>query len=231
VGLVSYPASVTTPLVAARGLRRVHRSGGEWRAVLDDVDLDVDTGELVAVVGPSGSGKSTLLHLLGGLDRPSAGTISIGGIRLGDLSERRLAYWRRRAIGFVFQAFHLVPELTALENVLLPARVCGDARAGRRRALGLLEQLGVAALARQVPALLSGGEQQRVAIARALVMDPQLVLADEPTGNLDAATGREVLRLLASVVTDQRCAVVATHDEQLTALAARVVHLHDGRMA
>lgn len=218
------------PLVLGRGLVRIHGAGGSARTVLDGVDITVSGGELVAVVGPSGSGKSTLLHLLAGLDRPTRGTVEISGTSLAQGSQARLARFRRRAIGMVFQSFRLVPELTAWENALLPARLAHDLKGGRERAAELFERLGVAGVSHQLPSDLSGGEQQRVAIARALVMEPAVVFADEPTGNLDEASGGEVLALLRGAVTPRRSVVMVTHAAEHAAGADRVVRLRDGRI-
>ena len=220
-----------TPLVDVRGLRRVHGRGAGSRAVLDGVSFAVDEREMVAILGPSGSGKSTLLNLLGGLDRPTDGSITIAGQSLGALRESDLARFRGSTIGFVFQSFHLIPELSAWENVLLPTRLAGDRAAGQVRARALVESLGLEHVIRQLPIDLSGGESQRVAIARALVMDPPLVLADEPTGNLDAASGAAVIDLLAHVATAGRTVVLVTHDDRLAAAADRVLPLRDGRVA
>ena len=193
-------------------------------------DLEVGRGELVAVVGRSGSGKSTLLHLLGGLDRPDGGTIVVAGKQLATQTEGGLTELRRKHVGFVFQAFHLLPELTGLENVLLPARLAGDGVVAAPRARELLRQLELTEAAGRLPGSLSGGEQQRIAIARALVNDPALVLADEPTGNLDAESGRIVLRLLRAIADAGRAVVLATHDREAAAIADRVLHLRDGRL-
>jgi len=198
--------------------------------VLDGVELDVQAGELVAIVGSSGSGKSTLLHLAGGLDRPDAGTIEIAGARLDGRSERVLAGLRARHVGFVFQAFHLVPELSGEENVRLAARFGAHAAQGPARAAALVDALGLRPVARSVPSQLSGGEQQRFAIARALVNDPALVLADEPTGNLDAESGAVVLALLREATRDGRAVLVVTHDAAVTGSADRVVTLSEGRL-
>jgi ABC-type lipoprotein export system ATPase subunit len=197
--------------------------------VLDGVDLEVPRGELVGIVGRSGSGKSTLLHLLGGLDRPDAGTIEVDGVRLDRAGEAALAQVRRRRIGFVFQAFHLLPELTGLENVLLPARLARDRRA-LERGRELVETLGLADAAARLPSVLSGGEQQRLAIARALVNEPALVLADEPTGNLDSEAGERVLELLADVAQAGTAVVLVTHEESAIRFVDRVLHLRDGRL-
>src|SRR6266851_7615656 len=187
-------------VLRARGLRKEYGKGEALVRAVDEVSLDVAAAETVAVMGPSGCGKSTLLHLLGGLDRATAGEIWLAGQSLGRLGERGLARLRRDAVGFVFQAFHLMDELTAVENVELPALLAGRSpRAARRRAAELLERVGLADRARFLPSALSGGQRQRVAIARALVSDPQVVLADEPTGNLDSAATLDVLRLFDSL--------------------------------
>jgi ABC-type lipoprotein export system ATPase subunit len=196
--------------------------------VLDGADLDVEAGELVAILGRSGSGKSTLLHLLGGLDRAEAGTIEVAGTRLDGARESALTELRRRKVGFVFQSFHLLPELTGLENVLLPARLAGDRNGAVTRARGLVGRLGLAEQAERLPDTLSGGEQQRLAVVRALVNDPPLVLADEPTGNLDAESGAAVLELLRRVADEGRAVVLVTHERDAAAMADRVLHLRDG---
>jgi putative ABC transport system ATP-binding protein len=216
-------------VLAARGLRR-HYGGGESlvRAV-DGIDLEVGPGETVAVMGPSGCGKSTLLHLLGGLDRPSAGELWLAARRIDGLSERALAAVRRRDVGFVFQAFHLMDELTAQENVELPALLAGSSpRDARQRARRLLDQVGLAARAGALPPELSGGQRQRVAIARALANEPRCVLADEPTGNLDSAATLEVLRLFDSLHAAGQTLVIATHDERVAATADRLLSMRDG---
>jgi putative ABC transport system ATP-binding protein len=221
---------VSSPVVSARGLVRVYGSGTAARAVVDDVTLEVCGGEFVAIVGRSGSGKSTLLNLLGGLERPSAGTVLVAGRRLDRSSQGELARFRQRAIGFVFQFFQLIPELSAWENVLLPARLAGDLRDGRRRATELFERLDLGGRGAQLPGYLSGGEQQRVAIARALVMEPNVILADEPTGNLDAAAGAVVLDLLRAAVTADRAVVMVTHHTDHASRADRVLRMSDGRV-
>ena len=221
--------SGSTSVVRARGLRKEYgKEAGLVRAV-DGVDLDVATGETLAVMGPSGCGKSTLLHLLGGLDRPSAGELHLAGQRIDRMSEKGLARLRRDAIGFVFQAFHLMDELTAVENVELPALLAGRSpRAARRRAAGLLEQVGLADRARFLPSALSGGQRQRAAIARALANDPLVVLADEPTGNLDSEETLEVLRLFDSLHKAGQTLVIVTHDSRIAATADRLISMRDG---
>jgi putative ABC transport system ATP-binding protein len=216
-------------VLRARGLRKEYgRDTGLVRAI-DGVDLDVAPGETVAVMGPSGCGKSTLLHLLGGLDRPTAGEIWLAGQRVDRLSERALARMRRDAAGFVFQAFHLMDELTAAENVELPALLAGRTpRAARRLATDLLEQVGLADRATFLPAALSGGQRQRVAIARALVNQPVVVLADEPTGNLDSAATLDVLRLFESLHAAGQTLIIVTHDSRIAATAERMISMRDG---
>ena len=201
--------------------------------VLKGVDLAVQPGELAVIAGPSGAGKSTLLHLLGGLDRPSHGTVRFEGKELYLLREGELARIRNRSFGFVFQSYHLVPELTALENVMLPAWMGNGLKGGRLReeALGLLGAVGLAARAQHLPSELSGGEQQRVAIARALMNNPSLLFCDEPTGNLDSATGKEILDLLMRFNRERGMTlVVVTHDPSITRLAKKVYSLKDGQL-
>jgi len=218
-----------TTVLRALGLRREYGREASLVRAVDGVDLAVDAGETVAVMGPSGCGKSTLLYLLGGLDRPTAGEIWLAGQRIDRLTERALARVRRDAIGFVFQAFHLMDELTAVENVELPALLAGRSpRAARRRATRLLEQVGLADRARFLPTALSGGQRQRVAVARALVSDPLVVLADEPTGNLDSQATLEVLRLFDQLHRAGQTLVMVTHDPRVGATADRVVSMRDG---
>ena len=225
-----YPESVGSPVVRARGLVKTYGEGRAAVRVLDGADFDAARGELVAVVGRSGSGKSTLLHLLGGLDHPDIGTIEVAGSRLHELDERGLTGVRRRHVGFVFQSFHLLPELSGVENVLLPARIARDGAEAAPRARALLAELGLTGVAPRLPTTLSGGEQQRLAIARALVNDPALLLADEPTGNLDEDSGAAVLELLRRAADTGRAVIVVTHDRAATALADRVLRLQDGRL-
>ncbi len=217
-------------VVTARGVRKGFGAGRAARLVLDGADLDVARGELVAVVGRSGSGKSTLLHVLAGLDRLDGGTVEVDGERVDGASDRRLTALRARSIGFVFQFFHLVPELTGEENVLLPTRVDGARGDGARRAQELIDRLGLREVAGSLPHELSGGEQQRFAIARALVNDPPVVLADEPIGNLDPASGTTVLELLRAVADEGRAVAMVTHQPEAAAIADRVLHLEDGRL-
>jgi len=216
------------PVLAARGITKTVGSGRGARRVLDRVSLEVDHAEVVAVLGRSGSGKSTLLHLLGGLDRPDAGTISLAGHDITEQGPRALARTRLRHVGFVFQSFHLIEELSGEENVLLPARLPGALRGGEQRARRLIGELGLSEVAGRRPHELSGGEQQRLAIARALVNDPELVLADEPTGNLDQDNGATVLALLRNLT--RRAVVIVTHEPEAAQVADRVLHLRDGRL-
>jgi ABC-type lipoprotein export system ATPase subunit len=216
-------------VIQTRGLSKAFGRGEGLVRAVDEVDLAVCTGETVAVMGPSGCGKSTLLHMLGGLERPSAGEIVLAGSRLDQMGERALARLRRTAIGFVFQAFHLIDELTARENVELPALLAGQSpRAAKRQAVDLLERVGLADRATFLPAALSGGQRQRVAIARALSNDPLVVLADEPTGNLDSAATLEVLRLFDSLHEAGQTLVIVTHDPRVAATADRLISMRDG---
>jgi putative ABC transport system ATP-binding protein len=220
---------VSAPMIAARDVRRDYRMGGEDVHALRGVTLDVAAGDYVAVVGPSGCGKSTLLNLLGAVDRPSGGEVAIAGRDVSALGDREATAFRLRNVGFVFQRFYLLPTLTALENVELPMAEAGVAREERRaRARELLGYVGLASRERHRPAELSGGEQQRVAIARALANRPSILLADEPTGELDARTGAEIIALLRRLNDDGTTLVVVTHDERLAATARRVVHMEDG---
>jgi putative ABC transport system ATP-binding protein len=216
-------------LLELEGVSKRYHLGGDDVVALDDVDLSLDDGASLAIVGPSGSGKSTLLHLAGGLDRPDAGSVRLGGRDLADLSVGHRARLRRRQVGFVFQFFHLVPGLSVAENVELPLLLDGRRdRGGRVR--HLLERVGLGHRARHQPSQLSGGEMQRTAIARALVAEPRLLLADEPTGNLDSATGAAVLEVLLEAVADAGCSLVmVTHDEAAASMADRTLHLRDGR--
>jgi len=204
------------------------KGDGLVRAV-DEVDLEVAPAQTVAVMGPSGCGKSTLLHMMGGLERPTSGEVWLAGSRLDQMGERALARLRRTAVGFVFQAFHLIEELTARENVELPALLAGRSpRVARRQAAELLDRVGLADRAKFLPAALSGGQRQRVAIARALSNDPTVVLADEPTGNLDSAATLDVLRLFDSLRSTGQTMVIVTHDPRIAATADRLISMRDG---
>ncbi|MBA3865325.1 MAG: ABC transporter ATP-binding protein [Solirubrobacterales bacterium] len=218
------------PVLRTRGVVKHIGSGRARQLILDGVDLEVGRGEMVAVLGRSGSGKSTLLHLLGGLDQPDAGRISVAGTELSRASQRALDRVRLRRIGFIFQSFQLIEELTGAENVMLAARLPGAPAGGTARASSLIERLGVAAVAGHRPHELSGGEQQRFAIARALVNDPALVLADEATGNLDSGSGATVLGILGELAAEGRAVVLVTHEPQSAAAANRVLHLAGGRL-
>jgi putative ABC transport system ATP-binding protein len=218
-----------TSVLRARGLRKEYGRGEGLVRAVDGVDLEVAAGETVAVMGPSGCGKSTLLHLLGGLDRPSGGEVWLAGRRIDQFGEKALARMRRDAVGFVFQAFHLMDELTAVENVEMSALLAGRSpRGARRRAADLLERVGLADRAGVLPAALSGGQRQRVAIARALSNEPLVVLADEPTGNLDSAATLDVLRLFESLHEGGQTLVIVTHDARVAATADRLISMRDG---
>ena len=217
-------------MISVRALSMRLASGGREVHVLTDVSLDVPAGQFLAIAGPSGSGKSTLLGLIAGLDQPTAGQIEVAGVDVTALDEDGLARFRRDHVGYVFQSFHLLPTLTAQENVAVPLELAGDAGAAARAA-ALLGEVGLAARAHHYPVQLSGGEQQRVAVARAMARRPALLLADEPTGNLDSATGKQIIELLVGM--NRRLGatlVLVTHDTALAAHADRVVTLRDGRI-
>jgi len=216
-------------VASARGVTKTYGQGRAALRILDRVDLELRAGELVAVTGRSGSGKSTLLNVIGALDRADAGQVEVCGVRVDGAAEKVLAPLRRDRIGFVFQSFHLLPELTGLENVLLPARLNGR-RASPERAGRLVEGLGLTAAAERLPAVLSGGEQQRFAIARALINDPTLVLADEPTGNLDTESAEIVLELLRAMADEGRAVLLVTHEPEATRRADRVLRLEGGQL-
>jgi len=223
-------------MIVAEHLECVYRSGGRPLSILRGIDLSVAAEGFVAIVGPSGSGKTTLLGLLAGLDRPTAGSVTLDGQRLDQLGEDELAQFRARKIGFVFQSFQLIPTLTAIENVLVPLELLGarlrpEIGRPRERARGLLERVGLSNRADHYPAQLSGGEQQRVALARAFANRPCILFADEPTGNLDAATGHTVIDLMVELNREARTTLVlVTHDPELADRARRVVRLVDGRL-
>jgi putative ABC transport system ATP-binding protein len=215
-------------MIEARQLGRDYSAGRRRLTVLDGVDLEVARGEIVAVTGPSGSGKSTLLGLLAGLDRPSRGRVAIAGTELAKMDEDRLSAFRGRHIGFVFQSFQLIPTLTALENVRVPAELLGQ-RGVSKPAAQLLDRVGLADRAQHYPAQLSGGEMQRVAIARAVITAPPVILADEPTGNLDSHAGEDVLALLFELGKDSAI-VLVTHNPEIASRADREIKLRDGRI-
>jgi putative ABC transport system ATP-binding protein len=224
-------AAASETIIQCRKIRRTFWRGKERLDVLDDLDIDIPSGSFEALMGPSGSGKTTLLNLIAGLDRPTSGTVALGDIDLSRLSERRLTILRREQIGFVFQAFNLLPSLTVAQNIALPLRL--DGRRPRRSTVrDVAARVGLEKRLRHRPSQLSGGQQQRVAIARALVTRPEVVFADEPTGALDTRTGRDVLALLREVVdADGHTVVMVTHDPAAAAHADSVILLADGRLA
>jgi putative ABC transport system ATP-binding protein len=220
------------PLVRVRGLTKIYRLDGQQTAALREVDLDIASGEFTAIAGPSGSGKSTLLHLIGGLDHPTAGEVWLDGERIDQLDHNALAELRLQKVGFVFQAYNLIPVLTALENAAFVLELRGVARRTReQQALQALEDLGIGGLGSRRPNQLSGGEQQRVAVARALAAEPRLILADEPTANLDGVTGGALIDEMKRLNREHGVTVVvATHDPRLLERVDRIVHLEDGRV-
>jgi putative ABC transport system ATP-binding protein len=219
-------------LIHLRSVVKTYETGAGNVTVLKDIDLAVEHGEFVSIVGPSGSGKSTLLNMITGIDRPTRGEILVAGKTVHSMSENQLARWRGRHVGVIFQFFQLLPTLTVLENVILPMDFCSFGRRSERkqRALGLLEQVGIRQHAGKLPSALSGGEQQRAAIARALANDPNLIVADEPTGNLDTKTASEVFTLFDRLTTQGKTLMIVTHDQSLSERSERVIHLLDGRL-
>ena len=219
-------------MISIEDVTTTYRTGGTDFVALDGISLEVAHGEFVAVVGRSGSGKTTLLNLLAGIDRATAGTVRVADAELGTLSESGLAAWRGRNVGLVFQFFQLLPTLTVIENVMLPMDFARTVPAGERRdrALGLLDRVGVGDQADKLPAMLSGGQQQRAAIARAIANDPPLLLADEPTGNLDSHTADAVLELFADLNAGGQTIVVVTHERDIRSIVRREVVLRDGRI-
>ena len=223
------PGANAVPLIELRAVSKIYQRGDQVVKALDGIDLSLPERGMAAIVGPRGSGKSSLLHLMGAMDRPSEGDVRIAGQLLNTLPESGLTAFRRNTVGFVFQSFNLIPNLSALENVMLPMEFAGVPETERqRRASALLQQVNLSARATHRPRELSGGEQQRVAIARALANNPPLVLADEPTGNLDSKTGRLIYELLKAIAAE-RTVVVVTHAETLVELADRIFHLKDGQ--
>jgi putative ABC transport system ATP-binding protein len=224
--------SVNGVLIDLQDVVKTYETGAGDVTVLSDITLQVKSGEFVSVVGPSGSGKSTLLNMITGIDRPTDGEVFVGGEAVHELSENQLARWRGRNVGVIFQFFQLLPTLTILENVMLPMDFCKVYRRRERKEKGmhLLGQVGIAEHADKLPSALSGGEQQRAAIARALANDPPLVVADEPTGNLDTKTANEVFRLFEGLVSRGKTLLVVTHDRSLSGRTERVLHLLDGHL-
>ncbi|MGH7229111.1 MAG: ABC transporter ATP-binding protein [Nitrospiraceae bacterium] len=217
-------------MIAVRNLMMRLTAGGRGITILDDITLQIPEKQMVAIVGPSGSGKSTLLGLIAGLDKPTSGSIKLGGIEITTMPESQMARYRRQKIGYIFQSFHLIPTLTALENVAVPLELNGDLDA-KKRAVELLAAVGLQDRQSHYPVQLSGGEQQRVAVARAFSCRPPILLADEPTGNLDSATGRQVIDLLLSLNRDHGSTLVlVTHDPDLASCAERIISLCDGRI-
>lgn len=219
-------------IVRARSLAKIYGAGARAVRVFEGLDLDVREGEMVGVVGPSGAGKSSLLHVLGGLDRPTSGTVEVAEFDITRMADVDLARFRNTKIGFIFQFHHLLPEFTALENTMMPLLIGGAGRReSRERAVCILESIGLADRLDHRPGELSGGEAQRVALARALVHGPRVLLADEPTGNLDHRTGESIHAMLQSVRASQELtSIIVTHNERLAALCDRVFHLEDGRL-
>ena len=219
------------PLVEIRNVRKIYRVAGEEVRALDGVDLDIEAGEFVAIIGPSGSGKSTLMHLVGCLDTPTEGSLRIESVEISKASSNQLADIRNRKIGFVFQSFNLLPRMNVLQNIELPLIYRGVSKRPRHEAaMGALDQVGIANRARPVPTQLSGGQSQRAAIARALVNDPKILLADEPTGNLDSHTGQTILELFHELNRKGRTVVIVTHDPKIAAQATRQIEIRDGKI-
>jgi len=222
---------MANPFIRVKGLTKHYQMGGTVVRALDGVDIDIDAHTFTVVMGPSGSGKSTLLYLLGGLDRVTSGEISVDGARLDEMDENALAVFRRRTVGFVFQSFNLISSMSALENVAFPMQFAGITSAQRNeQARRLLGQVGLDNRAEHRPTELSGGQQQRVAIARALVNNPSLILADEPTGNLDTSSGAAVMQLLSDLHNSGRTVLVVTHDPRMTRFATHKIFLLDGQI-
>ncbi|MFI5397059.1 MAG: ABC transporter ATP-binding protein [Candidatus Binatia bacterium] len=220
-----------TPVIALQAVYKAYPVGEREVEILHGVDLSIDEGEFVAIMGPSGSGKTTCLEILGAISRPTAGTYRFDGVPIQDLDDDRLADLRAQRMGFVFQTFNLMPRMSALRNAALPLLYAGIPRAEReRRAQLLLQRLGLGHRLHHRPSQLSGGERQRVSLARALVNEPRVILADEPTGNLDEATGREILAIFRDLHREGRTLVVVTHSEDVAACAQRIVRIRDGRI-
>jgi putative ABC transport system ATP-binding protein len=220
------------PLVVLAGVEKTYQSGRVAFRALRGIDLEIEAGEMVAIVGPSGSGKTTIANLIAGIDRPSAGTVTVNGTRLDLIGQEDLAIWRRANIGIVFQFFQLMPTLSALDNTMLPMELArqGSRRKRAEQARTLLSAVGLSDRARRLPAELSGGEQQRVALARAMARQPRILIGDEPTGNLDSESAQEMFRLVADLNAAGTTVIFVTHDQGLAALAPRLVTVRDGRI-
>ena len=219
-------------MIEAKGLRKSYINGAKRLEVLKGVDLTAERAQVTAILGPSGAGKSTLLHLLGGLDAPSAGGVFIDGIDIYSLSDTERARLRNRKVGFVFQFYHLLPEFNALENIILPLWIRGDnGKDAQKKGLDVLNFVGLGERLNHRPSQLSGGEQQRVAIARALINDPEVLLCDEPTGNLDSETGKNIIELLWDLNARRKTTlIIVTHDAQIAKAAQKILHIKDGRI-
>ena len=219
-------------MISLKNISKTFQTPAGTFMALKDINLQIRDGEFVGLIGKSGSGKSTLLNMIGGIDRPSSGAVEVGNTSVQDLKENKLAHWRGRTVGFVFQFFQLLPTLTAVENVMLPMDFCKTfpVRERRQRAVSLLERVGVGQQADKLPATLSGGEQQRVAIARALANEPAVVLADEPTGNLDSVTAQAVFDLFREMATAGTTVVIATHEADITRVIDRTLEISDGAL-
>jgi putative ABC transport system ATP-binding protein len=219
-------------MISLKNISKTFQTPAGTFMALKDINLQIRDGEFVGLIGKSGSGKSTLLNMIGGIDRPSSGAVEVGNTSVQDLKENKLAHWRGRTVGFVFQFFQLLPTLTAAENVMLPMDFCKTfpVRERRQRAVSLLERVGVGQQADKLPATLSGGEQQRVAIARALANEPAVVLADEPTGNLDSVTAQAVFDLFREMATAGTTVVIATHEADITRVIDRTLEISDGAL-
>ncbi len=222
---------MSIPVIQLAGITRYYEMGGETVAALDGIDLQIDSGEMVSIMGPSGSGKSTMMNILGCLDTPTSGAYLLDGRDVGTLSDDQLSRVRGRQIGFIFQGYNLLPRMTALANVELPMRFTPNGKNRRRSAMAALDRVGLADRARHRPTELSGGQQQRVAIARALVNNPSMILADEPTGNLDSTSTESIIALLQDLNrSDSITIILVTHEEELASATKRVVRLRDGRI-
>lgn len=220
------------PFIQVKNVRKVYRMGDEKVVALDDVSIDIERGEILCIVGTSGSGKSTFLNMLAGLEKPTKGEIYVGGIPIHSLNEEKITLFRQKNIGFIFQAYHLLPMLTALENISLPLIFRGvDKKLRDPMAIELMNAVGLAGFEKRKPGRMSGGQQQRVGIARALAGNPKLIFADEPTGNLDTATSKEVLQLMTDMVRKHnQTLIIVTHDHSIAAFADRVITIEDGRI-